>query len=90
MNGAPPESSGVRRGYLHGPETTDDPDAPASNPLIALCLIILSPIVLSLRILSLMAALIARHPFAFAAAHSLLLFRSNPQPAVSQPVPVHA
>ena len=41
-----------------------------------------------LIILSLVAALIARHPFA-AAFRSLSLFRSNPQPAVSQSVQVH-
>src|ERR1035437_4777342 len=40
-------------------------------------------------ILSLVAALIARYPFAVVAAHFPLLFRSNPQPAVSQSVQVH-
>ena len=54
-----------------------------TNIIVAMILIILS-----LIILSLVAALIARYPFAVAA-RSPLLFRSNPQPAVSQSVQVH-
>jgi hypothetical protein len=44
---------------------------------------------MKLIILSLVAALIARYPFV-AAALSPSSFRSNPQPAVSQSVRVHA
>src|SRR5712691_10396095 len=54
----------------------------------AMILIIFFLIIFSLA-LSLVAALIARYPFAVAAARSPLLFRSNPQPAVSQSVQVH-
>ncbi len=49
-------------------------------------------IILSLLLsllLFLAAALIARYPFAVAAARSPLSLRSNPQPGVSQPVQVH-
>jgi hypothetical protein len=52
-------------------------------------MLIISTEIMILIILSLVAALIARHPFAVVARSPLLLFRSNPQPAVSQSVQVH-
>jgi hypothetical protein len=52
-------------------------------------MLITSSKAIMLIILSLVAALIARYPFAVAAARSSSSFRSNPQPAVSQSVQVH-